>query len=824
MRKLLLAVLLLLAISLSISARAKVQGIASQGGWLVVTSGISSTTKVVRAFPNCTITVFFAGTLNLADVYSDNANTPKSNPFMAGGDASYFFYIDDGRYDIRFSGGDIPSPFTLSDINVAETGGGSGGVESWNGRQGVVVPIPNDIRYNDLDFSSSSLSSITTRSASDLNSGTLPDARFPAILPAISGVNLTNLNASSLASGTIPDARFPATLPITSGVNISNINASNITSGTLPDARLSANVPLLNAINIFSSNNIFNNAIGINTSTPRRPIDSLSVSQPQLRLSYLDNTTYADFQVNSSGHLTITPTGNLILNTSGKQINPSANYDQNLGQADKKYLSLHAAELKVETLVAQNTLTTIGGRVLIAPSTPLIADLSPAATTIDVKYNNLNNGDRVYLEANSNIEFIAITSIATPISGGFRYSVTRNLDGSGANQWFAGDALLNTGQAGNGFIDLYSISSVKSSSQLGPTIVGNIRNSATYNDWSEAWAIGNLNNLYGYVADTYGFAAGKYAAGTPHITIDSLNGYRIFSGLSTVTAQWTNAGDIILGQVAAGQSNTLISAGNISLRNNTTERIGLSSTGILTIKDSAGNAVFTFDASTGADITRKLSISGSNSAITIGATPPTSASTGTGLWLDRTGIYSLLSNVVQFKMDTTTGSLQAGNGNVVINSSGITLTPNNTGWLRWANGGFETGIISGNQNTDSFGNNVNTNTIFVSGTAGFTGAVTSTGGCNSAVTKCTTLKLTASTVSVANLFGSGGQFDGLTIGGFSATPGTSGKNVIVILNGTAPSSNVSQGSQGLDGGQLYVEAGALKYRGSSGTVTTIAVP
>lgn len=50
----------------------------------------------------------------------------------------------------------------------------------------------------------------------------------------------------------------------------------------------------------------------------------------------------------------------------------------------------------------------------------------------------------------------------------------------------------------------------------------------------------------------------------------------------------------------------------------------------------------------------------------------------------------------------------------------------------------------------------------------------------------------------------------------NTTPGTSAAGVLVIANGTAPSSSPA----GV--GQLYVEAGALKYRGSSGTVTTIA--
>lgn len=38
--------------------------------------------------------------------------------------------------------------------------------------------------------------------------GTIADARFPATLPAVSGVNLTALNAANLGSGTVPTARL----------------------------------------------------------------------------------------------------------------------------------------------------------------------------------------------------------------------------------------------------------------------------------------------------------------------------------------------------------------------------------------------------------------------------------------------------------------------------------------------------------------------------------------------------------------------------------------------------------------------------------------
>ena len=39
-----------------------------------------------------------------------------------------------------------------------------------------------------------------------------------------SGTSLTNLNATQLASGTIPDARFPATLPAVNGSALTNLN------------------------------------------------------------------------------------------------------------------------------------------------------------------------------------------------------------------------------------------------------------------------------------------------------------------------------------------------------------------------------------------------------------------------------------------------------------------------------------------------------------------------------------------------------------------------------------------------------------------------
>ena len=92
---------------------------------------------------------------------------------------------------------------------------------------------------------SGSGSSLTSLNASQLSSGTVPDARLPNPLPTISGANLTNLNASQLSSGTIPDARFPSTLPSVSGANLTNLDASDLASGTIPDARFPSVLPAI---------------------------------------------------------------------------------------------------------------------------------------------------------------------------------------------------------------------------------------------------------------------------------------------------------------------------------------------------------------------------------------------------------------------------------------------------------------------------------------------------------------------------------------------------------------------------------------------------
>jgi hypothetical protein len=52
--------------------------------------------------------------------------------------------------------------------------------------------------------------------------------------------------------------------------------------------------------------------IGIGTTGPDRKLDVLDDSNPQLRLTHTDGSVYTDFQAESGGHLTITPSGSVV--------------------------------------------------------------------------------------------------------------------------------------------------------------------------------------------------------------------------------------------------------------------------------------------------------------------------------------------------------------------------------------------------------------------------------------------------------------------------------------------------------------------------------
>lgn len=112
--------LFLLAISVC-SARGLVSGFAEQGNQTISVLGYTSSTAtpVQASYPGATVRVTVVGG-GLATIYSDNSGTPLANPFTIGVSPEtsttgyWFFYADNGLYNIQFSGTGITTPYTIT--------------------------------------------------------------------------------------------------------------------------------------------------------------------------------------------------------------------------------------------------------------------------------------------------------------------------------------------------------------------------------------------------------------------------------------------------------------------------------------------------------------------------------------------------------------------------------------------------------------------------------------------------------------------------------------------------------------------------------------
>ena len=109
---------------------------------------------------------------------------------------------------------------------TAATGGGGGAVDSVFGRTGAVVTGNNDYTWAQINKSSSSLADIQTRSAGDLNAGTVPIARL-----GVSGIpDATTFLRGDNTWATVPGG--PSQWTTTSGTNNISYNSGNVGIGT----------------------------------------------------------------------------------------------------------------------------------------------------------------------------------------------------------------------------------------------------------------------------------------------------------------------------------------------------------------------------------------------------------------------------------------------------------------------------------------------------------------------------------------------------------------------------------------------------------------
>jgi len=133
---------------------------------------------------------------------------------------------------------------------------------------------------------------LTALSAANLTSGTIPDARFPATLPAASAANLT----------AVPAANITGTLPAISATNLTNVPAANIT-GTLPA------ISGANLTNLPASGKAHNLVVNGSMQVAQRGTSSTADSYATVDRWAVWNTTVDEAPTQSQSTLNSTDTG-----------------------------------------------------------------------------------------------------------------------------------------------------------------------------------------------------------------------------------------------------------------------------------------------------------------------------------------------------------------------------------------------------------------------------------------------------------------------------------------------------------------------------------
>lgn len=187
LNKYLLSLILTLSFFIPCISQVKIGGYATKGGKKVQVTSTNSYT-LQESYPNCTITIYNAGTLILSTIYSNSSGTPKSNPFTSDSNGYYFFYADNGVYDIKFSGTGITTPFTITDISIS-----NGAVGTVGGDLSGTLPNPsvvtgvnanNILRLNSLsqipNVDGSLIENIPRASSDNYLTTSIDDVRIPS--------------------------------------------------------------------------------------------------------------------------------------------------------------------------------------------------------------------------------------------------------------------------------------------------------------------------------------------------------------------------------------------------------------------------------------------------------------------------------------------------------------------------------------------------------------------------------------------------------------------------------------------------------------------
>jgi len=192
--------------------------------------------------------------------------------FVAGiGNSNTTYYAivntNNGEFEVGLGTVTDGTPDTLARTTIISSSNSDSAVDFSSGTKNVFVTLPASksvILDSSGNIVANNGSNLTALNASNVASGTLSSDRLPTVPTTKGGTGLTsigtanqviavnsgataleyqtvdlqNLNADNLTSGTVPDARFPATLPALNGSALTNLDAANLATNLVPTARL----------------------------------------------------------------------------------------------------------------------------------------------------------------------------------------------------------------------------------------------------------------------------------------------------------------------------------------------------------------------------------------------------------------------------------------------------------------------------------------------------------------------------------------------------------------------------------------------------------
>jgi hypothetical protein len=259
-----------------------------------------------------------------------------------------------------------------------------------------------------------------------------------------------------------------------------------------------------------------------------------------------------------SGNLTLT--GHILPNTTDYS---------DIGSSTKLFRKGWLSELDA-ILFAENTITLLGGWFYVTKDQgDLLAAVAAAATTINFG-RTMTLDNFVIFRSLGQVEYVLIGTLVS----GTTYNVTRNLDGTGANDWPVGTVFAVLGSSGDGRIELNAYDTPRLSM---------IKQGATYDAQTELVRIGDLVGMPGVAGNPWG------------IYIGDASSYLKYDG-TALTIAGNGAG---LTSISGGN----ITTGTIAVDKLTSGTLGVSKTlTVGAVANSAGRIEIATDASNNATI------------------------------------------------------------------------------------------------------------------------------------------------------------------------------------------------------------------------------